>query len=104
MSDRRKALLFPKVISRSAISSLIASRFAYAINYYNISSVFFLIAAELGETIYGLGLITTSFLISIAVFQVPGGILAAKIGPKKTAVLGSVIYSAASLATALATG
>lgn len=88
------------IINRSATYALIVSRLTYSINYFNISSIFVLVAKEINESIYGLGLISTSFLIGISVFQIPGGLLSSRIGPRKTIVCGSAIYSLAALLSA----
>ena len=44
-----------------------------------------------------LGLLTASFLIGVGLFQVPGGILAAIQGPRRTAIYGIIIASSAAL-------
>jgi MFS family permease len=50
-----------------------------------------------------LGLVTAGFLVGIGIFQVPAGILAAKYGPRKVAISGILISSAAALVCALST-
>lgn len=69
----------------------------YAVNWFNIASLFSQIAVELHQNVAGLGLITATFYIGLGVSQVPGGILAARIGPRSTAIAGTLIASAASL-------
>lgn len=59
-------------------------------------------AIDLHQNVSGLGLITATFYIGVGLFQVPGGILAARIGLKRTAIIGTVVASAASLSTGLA--
>ena len=92
--------LFIKTISTSIIS-LIFARIIYAINWFNISSISYLILIDFREDISMIGLITASFLIGIGIFQVPAGILAAKYNPKKIAFLGVMILSVASLLSGL---
>ncbi|MDQ6723537.1 MAG: MFS transporter, partial [Thermoproteota archaeon] len=75
----------------------------YAINWFNISSVFYLILIDFKEDVSMLGIITASFLIGIGIFQVPAGILAAKYSPKKIAFSGIIILSIASILSGLAT-
>ena len=41
----------------------------------------------------GLGTLTSSFYLGIGLFQVPGGILAAKWGPKRVVTIGILISS-----------
>jgi MFS family permease len=50
-----------------------------------------------------LGLITSSFLIGIGIFQIPAGILAAKYGPRKIAIYGILITSSAAFLSGLST-
>ena len=88
--------------NRAAIASLILSRVVYAINWWNIAAVFFLIASEFQQDISGLGVVTASFYIGIGAFQVPGGILAAKKGPRLTAIYGTTIASVSALLTGFA--
>ena len=82
---------------------LVFARVLYAINWFNISSVFYLILIDFKQDISMLGIITASFLVGIGVFQVPAGILAAKYNPKKIALSGIMMLSIASLLSGLAT-
>jgi MFS family permease len=81
--------------SRSAVSSLLFARIIYAINWFNIASIFSHIASDFKQDISLLGLLTTSFLIGVGLFQVPGGILAAIQGSRRTAIYGITIASSA---------
>jgi MFS family permease len=89
------------MINRNAIASLIISRFIYAANFFSVASVYPQIALDLKEGISGLGLITSYFYIGIGAFQVLAGIIAAKVGPKKIAVFGTLVYSVAALLSGL---
>ena len=66
--------------NRSAVASLLFARIIYAINWFNIASIFSHIASDFKQDVTLLGLLTTSFLIGIGLFQVPGGILARNTG------------------------
>jgi MFS family permease len=66
--------------------------------------VFSFIALDFGENVVGLGILTGSFYVGVGLGQVPGGIIAARIGPKKTAAYGTIIASSACLLCGLATG
>ncbi len=88
-------------ISRLAVLSLLFARVIYAINWFNIASIFPHIALDFKQDISLLGLLSTSFLIGIGLFQVPGGILAAILGPRKTAIYGITIASSAALLSGL---
>lgn len=81
--------------NRSAVLSLLFARVMYAINWFNIASIFSHIALDFRQDVSLLGLLTASFLIGIGLFQVPGGILAAIQGPRRTAIYGIIIASSA---------
>ena len=89
-------------INHAAITSLILGRVVYAINWLNVAAIFSLIASEMKQDVSGLGLVTAAFYIGIGAFQVPGGILAAKIGPRLTVIYGTTIASFSALLTGFA--
>jgi MFS family permease len=91
------------VINRPSVFSLIFARILYSINWFNVASIFYFIAADFKQDISMLGLITSSFLIGIGIFQIPAGILAAKYGPRKIAIYGIVITSSAAFLSGLST-
>ena len=93
----------PQLVHRNAVLSLILARVIYAVNWYNIGSVFSLIALDFGQNVAGLGIVTGSFYIGLGLGQVPGGIIAAKIGPRKSSVYGTIFASSACLLSGLAT-
>ena len=80
-----------------AAVTLILARIVYAINWFNIASIFSHIASDFKQDVSLLGLITASFFVGVGTFQVPGGIIAAKQGARKTAILGITIASSAAL-------
>ena len=82
-------------LNRWVVSSLLFARVIYSINWFNIASIFSLIALDFKQDVSLLGLLTTSFLIGVGLFQVPGGILAAIQGSRKTAIYGIIIASSA---------
>lgn len=84
-----------------AVLSLLFARVIYAINWFNIASIFPHIALDFKQDISFLGLLSTTFLVGIGLFQVPGGILAAILGPRKTAIYGITIASSAALLSGL---
>jgi MFS family permease len=90
------------VTNQRAFAALIAGRIVYATNYYNVAAVFSFIAIEFSGNVSGLGLLSSGFLLGIGLFQVPGGILAAKLGPKRVAIYGTTITSVASLLSGFA--
>ena len=92
-----------RIINRGAVASLIVSRTIYGVNWFNMASIFVLVAPDFNQNISGLGLVTGSFYLGLGIFQIPGGVLAAKFGPKKTAVYGTVIASLAAFLCAFST-
>ena len=89
-----------RILNRGAVASLILSRTVYAINWYNVAALFAFIAIDFRQNISGLGILTASFYIGLGVFQIPGGIFAAKLGPRRTAVYGMLLSSVAVFLTA----
>ena len=85
-----------------ATLSLMLARVVYTINWFNIASIFYLVASDFKEDIAMLGILSASFLIGVGLFQVPAGIIAAKYGPRKIAIYGIIIASSAALVTGLA--
>ena len=73
--------------------SLFLARILYTINWFNISSIFYFISQDFNLDISSLGLITTSFIIGVGIFQVPAGILVAKFGASKVGVFGILFSS-----------
>jgi MFS family permease len=83
------------------VVSLLLARVFYSANWFNIASIFFLIALDLKQDISMLGLVTASFIIGVGIFQVPAGILAAKYGARKIAVFGILLASFCALLTGI---
>ena len=81
---------------------MILARIIYAVNWYNIGSIFSSLALDFRENVAGLGLLTGSFYLGLGLGQLPGGIVAARIGPRKTAIYGTTIASLACLMSGLA--
>ncbi len=59
--------------------------------------------SDLNSGVSGLGTLTSSFYLGVGLMQVPGGVLAAKWGLKRTVTLGIFISSFAVLGTSIAT-
>jgi len=83
---------FEMIFSRIPFSLFLA-RILYTINWFNISSIFYFISQDFNLDISSLGLITTSFIIGVGIFQVPAGILVAKFGASKVGVFGILFSS-----------
>jgi MFS family permease len=95
-------MIYRSEVNRTAVASLILGRVVYAVNWYSLAAVFTLTAAEFNENVSGLGLATATFYVGVGLFQVPGGILAARIGPRLTAICGTTIASSAALLSGFA--
>ncbi len=83
---------------RIVVAAVLAAQATSVINQYNVPAVFALMAADLGQNVSGLGLISTTYVLGLGLFQVPMGILTARLGPKKILVAGNFIIG---LSTAL---
>lgn len=86
-----------------AVASLIAARIAYAINWLNMGALFYLMSPDLGTGVSGLGTLTATFYLGVGLMQIPGGILAARFGPKWTVTVGMLLSSTAVLGTSIST-
>jgi MFS family permease len=102
MTRHSSSSSFIRAFSSPPVLSLIFARIFYAVNWFNISSIFYLLVMDFKQDISMLGLITASFLVGIGLFQVVAGILAAKYSPMKIAICGILIASVASLFSGLA--
>ncbi len=84
---------------RGAVASLVFARIAYGINWLNIGALFYLMSPDLGAGVGGLGVLTSSFYLGVGLFQLPGGLVAARWGPKRAVTTGMFISSLAALGT-----
>ena len=78
---------------------MVFARIVYALNWMNVGAIFFLMTSDLNTDVSGLGFVTATFYLGIGILQVPGGLLAAKYGPKKVVVAGIFLFSLAALGT-----
>jgi MFS family permease len=89
-----------RLVDRGAYTSLFFSRTIYAVNWYNIAALFAFIAYDFNLNVSGLGVATAGFYVGVGLFQVPGGVMAAKYGARNTAIIGVLIASIGALLTA----
>ncbi|MDA4121927.1 MAG: MFS transporter [Thaumarchaeota archaeon] len=94
--------MLTRVENRGAFWSLLTTRGVYALNWYNVASIFSIIGVEFGQGVSGLGALTSSFYLGVGLLQIPGGLFAGKFGPKVTATFGTLVMSVAVLASAAA--
>jgi MFS family permease len=94
--------LFKSVHDARALSAMVFARIIYAVNWMNFAAIFYLMESELHADVSGLGELTAAFYIGIGVMQVPGGVLAAKYGPKRVVNVGIFLSSVSVLGTAVA--
>ena len=85
----------------NAVTSLVVARIVYAVNWLNVGAIFVLMGPDLGAGVGGLGSVTSFFYIGLGLAQVPGGLLAARWGPKKVVALGVFVSSFAVLGTSV---
>jgi MFS family permease len=92
---------------RSTISSgtitLLIARIIYAINWFNIGSLFPFISKEFNQDVSYLGQLSGFFLLGIGLFQIPGGLFATKFGSRRSAILGILLSSIAVIISSLTT-
>lgn len=69
-----------------------------SLNWYGLPALYPVMASQLNLSVSQLGLISSAFVVGYGLFQVPAGILAAKVGLKRTVLLGAMLVSAFSLA------
>jgi len=69
----------------------------------NIGAIFYLMSTDLGTDVTGLGILSSAFYLGVGTMQIPGGILAARRGPKKTVTIGILISSFAVLGISVST-
>ena len=90
-----------RLSGQRTVVALVAARIVYAINWLNIGAIFYLMNADLHSGVSGLGTLTSSFYLGVGIMQVPGGVLAAKWGPKRTVSTGILVSSLAVLGTSI---
>lgn len=88
--------------NRRAFGALIFARLIYAINWVNFGAIFYLMEQDLGGGVSGLGNVTAAFYLGLGLLQIPGGLLAARWGPKRVVVAGIFISSFSVLGTSAA--
>jgi len=93
--------LSARLSGQRTVVALVAARIVYAINWLNIGAIFYLMSADLNSGVSGLGTLTSSFYLGVGIMQVPGGVLAAKWGPKRTVSTGILVSSLAVLGTSI---
>jgi MFS family permease len=90
-----------KFYNSAPVLSLLLARIFYSANWFNIASIFYLIAMDFKQDISTLGLVTSSFILGVGLFQVPAGILAAKYNADRIAVFGILLASTSVFLTGL---
>ncbi|HEV2225453.1 MAG TPA: MFS transporter [Nitrososphaerales archaeon] len=88
-------------LNTKAFSSLILARIVYAINWLNLGAIFYLVSPDIGAGVSGLGTVTSTFFLGVGLMQIPGGLMAAKLGSKKVVVTGIFLSSLSALGTSI---
>jgi len=84
-----------------AVGALVLVNILMAVVQTNIASLNLPISLEFHQNLYGLGLLSSGFFVAYGLFELPGGLLAFRVGAKKLLVLGGLIASAAALTSAV---
>ena len=96
--------MLDSVQNSKALGSIIFARIIYALNWMNVGAIFFLMGPDLNNPgVSGLGTLTAAFYLGIGILQVPAGIMVARWGPKRVAVIGVFLSSFSALATSVMT-
>ncbi len=98
-----------KVVNLAAVLSLLLANYIMTINQVNISAIFTFgplstadsISKDFDLSVYGLGVLTSAFFLAYGGFELPGGIIAARVGPKHLAIFGTVANAAGVLGSAV---
>src|SRR5690348_14207722 len=81
-----------------AIASIILVTIVYSVSWFNIGSLYYLMGPDLRGGVSGLGTLTSAFFVGIGLLQIPGGILAARMGPRRVLLTGLLVAFLAELA------
>jgi MFS transporter, ACS family, D-galactonate transporter len=74
---------------------------ALTLNWFDVATAFPLIGAEFKVGLGSLGLLISLYIVGYGLSHIPGGVLATKIGMKKTLVLGLLVQGAAGVMSGL---
>ncbi len=77
------------------LSSIVASRVVYAISWFDIAASPLALKKDFNIDLSAFGPLAIAFTIGVGLFQIPAGRLAARWGPKKTAMFGLAIMALA---------
>jgi MFS family permease len=89
--------------NKVAFSALVFATVVFAINTFDIISIFYLIAAEFSQDVSLLGLISATLVLGIGLLQIPSGIMAAKYGPRNSAIVGMLVIMISSVFVGVST-
>ncbi len=82
------------------VVALVAMNVFVSIVQTNIAALNLPISLEFHQNLYGLGLLSSGFFVAYGLFELPGGLLAFRVGAKKLLIIGGLITSASALAAA----
>ncbi|HUC14949.1 MAG TPA: MFS transporter [Acidimicrobiales bacterium] len=74
---------------------------ALTLNWFDVAAAFPLIGAEFKVGLGSLGLLISLYIVGYGLMHIPGGVLATKIGMKRTLVLGLLVQGAAGVMSGL---
>ncbi len=87
--------------NRTGIGAILTARLFYSVNWYNVSPALVPIGHAYGISLAETSLSLSLFLVGAGIFQVPAGIVASRIGARKTALMGLYLMSAAAILTSI---
>src|ERR1700740_281605 len=92
-----------KSIQRVALALLVVAGVVNYIDRATLSVANPLIRNELGLSIADMGLLLSAFLWAYAFFQLPGGVLVDRVGPRRLLTVGLTVWSVAQAGAGLVT-
>jgi sugar phosphate permease len=87
-----------KAVQRSALTILVVAGTLNYIDRATLSVANPLIRQDMGLSIADMGLLLSAFLWAYAFFQLPGGVLVDRLGPRRLLTIGLTIWSIAQAA------
>ena len=87
--------------NRTGIGAILTARLFYSVNWYNVSPALVPIGHAYGISLAETSLSLSLFLVGAGIFQVPAGIVASRIGARKTALMGLYLMSVAAILTSV---
>jgi predicted MFS family arabinose efflux permease len=87
-----------------SVAILSLANIAISINQGSTAAIYLQISQNFAQGVIGLGLLTSSFFLAYAMFEFPGGFLAARLGQKRIVLSGMTINAVSVIASSFSPG